>query len=138
VDVGSFTGVQEAFGRARRGITRTRDLVSHELIDVSGVIVEAVAARLGLGRIWVAEFDDRACLTCLALSGEIVKADGGFPADVSWDRRPIPYEGRLRRPPRHNRCRCHTMLVMVDHPLTTALRRGLQERARLIAGKRAA
>lgn len=137
VDVGSFSGVQEAFGRARRGITRIQDLMSHEIIDVSGVIVEAVAARLGLGLIWVAEFDDHACLTCLALSGEIVAANGDFPADLSWDR-PIPYLGRLRRPPRHIRCRCHTMLVMVNQPLTAALARGLQERARLIAAKRVA
>lgn len=138
VDAGSFSGVQEALGRARRGITRIRDLMSHEIIDVSGVIVEAVAARLGLGRIWVAEFDSHACLTCLALSGEIVKANEGFPVEQTWDRHTIPYQGRLRRPPRHNRCRCHTMLVMVDQPVTAALARGLQERARLIAGNRAA
>jgi hypothetical protein len=56
--------------------------------------------------IWFAEPD--ACLTCLALAGEVVQCDEDFDRSLTFDRAPLPWysSGGVLRPPRHPRCRC--------------------------------
>jgi len=54
--------------------------------------------------VWVAERD--ACLTCLALSGQVA-APGGMFADLTFDDQPLRWSGWSGGPPpRHPRCRC--------------------------------
>lgn len=64
------------------------------------------AVHHGTELIWFAEPD--ACLTCLALAGEIAGHDQDFDRSLTFDRHPMPWfsTGGVLRPPRHPRCRC--------------------------------
>jgi hypothetical protein len=63
------------------------------------------AAHHKTSLIWFSERD--ACLTCLALAGEVVEWDEDFDSSLTFDRHPQAWFslGPLR-PPRHPRCRC--------------------------------
>lgn len=84
-----------------------------------------VAERHGVGRMWIAEVD--ACLTCLALSGEIAPPGKPFDSNLTFKigpsgaPQPLPVypAGPLWGPPRHPNCRCHTIPVpeLADYPV---------------------
>ncbi|WP_344951421.1 hypothetical protein, partial [Actinomadura miaoliensis] len=66
----------------------------------------AAATQLGARQLlWVAERD--ACLTCIALAGEIAPIDTGFSPDITYGDRPLRWNDFSGRPPRHPHCRCH-------------------------------
>lgn len=64
------------------------------------------AVHHGCELLWFAEPD--ACLTCLALAGEVVQCDEDFDDSLTFDRHTLPWfsSGGPLRPPRHPRCRC--------------------------------
>jgi len=71
---------------------------------------------------WVAERDG--CLTCTALSGQIVKVGQRFPQNRTFGDKPLLWRGFTGRPPRHPNCRCRVRPVWGDgQGAAVALRR---------------
>jgi hypothetical protein len=91
----------------------------------------AVAEHLDADVLWVAERN--ACLTCLALSGQVRPADGVFDASLTFDQHPMPLfpignPQPLDHPPRHPNCRCRTRIWLPgsDPGFLDALKREAQ------------
>lgn len=80
-----------------------RTLTNERLNGGIGLVADHVDGQL----LWLAERD--ACLTCLALSGQVVDAGAEFDMTASFGR-PTSWvpDGGLVGPPRHPRCRCRT------------------------------
>lgn len=75
--------------------------------------VDAIARQTGAdGVMWVAERD--ACLTCTALSGQIVRVGERFPVNRTFGDKPLLWRGFTGRPPRHPHCRCRVRAVWGD------------------------
>lgn len=62
-------------------------------------------------KLWVARFDleTMPCAMCVRLHGMHVSLDSVFPEHPS---EPVPYLGKIARPPRHPQCRCSTVLYL--------------------------
>lgn len=88
-----------------------------------------VAEQVGADVLWVAERD--ACLTCLALSGQVRHAGEAFDASLTFDTHPMPLfpignPQPLDHPPRHPGCRCRSRLWLGGSDLPEALQREAQ------------
>jgi hypothetical protein len=94
-------------------------------------IVRTPASRTPLGPqlrvVWIAERG--ACLTCLALSGQVADPNTGtwFDEFATFDKRPMPVwppDQPLMGPPRHPHCRCRLRIIAAANTmLPTSLAR---------------
>lgn len=89
----------------------------------------AVAEYLDADELWIAERD--ACLTCLALSGQVRGPGETFDASLTFADKPMPLFPignplPLDHPPRHPGCRCRTRIWLGGSDLPQALQREAQ------------
>lgn len=103
-EVESGTDVEDIEPMADRTLRRARATAGDAAAAEIQHGVELAAADADAPMVWVAERD--ACLTCLAMSGQ-VRTAGGRWADLTFDDRPLSWAGwDGGPPPRHPRCRC--------------------------------
>jgi hypothetical protein len=130
--------VREVLAPAQQAVTTAETTTAWAIHEAANAGIAAMAERLGVERLWIAERD--ACPDCLALSGQ-ASVDGVFdlPRAFGADPTPVWPAPPLRCPPRHPNCRCRTRLwfgsrLASDLP---ALLRTEAEKAILLGWRRA-
>ncbi len=119
------TIVAPALAATNRAAATTRWAANRAVNTGTGLVAQHLDADV----LWVAEAG--ACLTCLALSGQVRPADGVFDGNLTFADRPMPLfplndPQPLDHPPRHPGCRCHTRIWLGSGNLPQALQREAQ------------
>jgi len=111
--VRSAPNEQAARDAGERVASRLSAVAATAVNQAASMGVDAVARQSGAdGIMWIAERD--ACLTCTALSGQIVRVGERFPANRTFGDKPLLWHGFTGRPPRHPSCRCRCRPVWGD------------------------
>lgn len=95
--------------QAEKIVNKARDnmkaIASSEVNSTAARAAEVTARALGAqGTVWVAERD--ACVSCVALSGQVARFGETFDGSMTWGDKPLAWEGFNGKPPRHPHCRC--------------------------------
>lgn len=119
--VRSRRDLEDVLARARQAVTSTNRTTAFVVTRSVATGVEAMANKLGAGRLWVGERD--ACVHCLAYFGEVALMGEPFPSGLTFGRKPLKQVGPVWNPGLHPHCRCRVVVWMpryadggVDYP----------------------
>lgn len=109
VDGHRFSAVAAGLAVARSAISRVRAAVAWSVNDALRTGTDAVAAALGLRRVWASERSS--CVRCQAYAGQAAVTGGTFQGGRSWDpQQQTPGAAPVDGPPLHPYCRCRLVL----------------------------